>query len=167
MLGLLLLTLLPLALFGGFDGGDDNVADDDSLTGDDTLSGGSGGGDIFDPGTGGGTTGGGSSGGGSSGGGVPDTYDELQRGTDANDTLSGGDFEDLLIGQAGDDSLSGGLDADVIFAFAGNDFLKGDGGMIRCRAGLAMTPSGALKMVTSCPEMVAMTCCRVAAVRTR
>lgn len=125
MLGLLLLTLFPLALFGGFDGGDDPIADDDSLTGDDTLSGGSSGRpDPLFPGAGGGSSGGGSSGGGSSGGG----YDDVQFGTEANDSLNGGIWDDLLVGQAGDDSLRGGRNDDVLYGFAGNDTLKGEAG---------------------------------------
>jgi Ca2+-binding RTX toxin-like protein len=130
MLGLLLLSLLPLALFGGIGGGDDDVVDDDSLTGDDTLSGGSPGGkDPFVPGTGGGN---GSSGGGSPGGG----YDDVRFGTDASDTLIGGNSKDLLSGLGGDDSLRGGREDDILFGFAGNDTLKGDAGVDVVIAGI-------------------------------
>jgi Ca2+-binding RTX toxin-like protein len=115
MLGLLLLTLLPLALFGGFDSGNDDIASDDSLNGDDTLSGGSPGGrDPFVPGGGGGASGGG--------------YDDVQFGTEGNDSLTGGIGKDLLAGQGGDDLLRGGRNDDVLAGFAGNDFLKGEDG---------------------------------------
>lgn len=128
MLGLLLLTLLPLAVFGGFGGADDAVIDEDPLTGDDTLSGGSPGGqDPLVPGSGGGTSGGGSSGGG---------YDDVQVGTDMNDTLTGGNSMDLLSGLGGDDSVRGGRGDDVLFGFAGNDTLKGDAGVDAIVAGL-------------------------------
>lgn len=128
MLGLLLLSLFPLALFGGFGGGDDgDVAQDDTPAGDDSLPG-SGGTDIFNPGSGGGTAGGGSSGGGTSGGGFVDTYDKLQRGTDASDTLTGGAQADLLIAGGAEDSLTGGSQADYLYGFGGNDTLRGDGG---------------------------------------
>lgn len=127
MLALLLFGLLPFAFSGIFDDGADDATLDEADTGDDTLPGGSPGGlDPLVPGDGGG--GGGTSGGGNSGGGVQDTYDELQHGTDANDSLTGGSRSDLLIGEGGDDSLSGGLQGDLLFGLAGADFLKGEAG---------------------------------------
>lgn len=124
LLGLLLLGLLPLALFGGLGGGDDPVVQDDPLTGDDSVPG-SGGVDIFNPGTGGFGSGA-SSTGGNSGGGTSLALGDVEFATESNDTLTGGVFDDLLAGMGGDDSLRGGRGEDFLVGFTGNDFLKGE-----------------------------------------
>ena len=123
MLALLLFGLLPFAFSGIIDDGADDATQDEADTGDDTLPGGSPGGldDL------GGNSGGGS-GGGASGGPSGSDDNDVQFGTDGNDSLTGASGEDLLIGQGGDDLLRGGRGEDLLAGFSGNDFLKGDAG---------------------------------------
>ena len=47
---------------------------------------------------------------------------------DGNDTLEGGDGDDLLFGMGGDDMLNGGDGNDLLFGGSGNDFLDGGNG---------------------------------------
>lgn len=47
---------------------------------------------------------------------------------DGNDSIWGGEFNDVIFGQGGDDSLNGGPGNDVIYGEAGNDFVFGDVG---------------------------------------
>ena len=50
------------------------------------------------------------------------------QGDDGDDTISGGDFSDVLLGSAGNDSITGGLAPDRILGQEGNDALYGNGG---------------------------------------
>jgi Ca2+-binding RTX toxin-like protein len=126
---LLLLSAVPLVLFGVFGGGDDDPApqtddgDDTSdvrvggsgnnnlegdggddllagFAGDDTLTG-RGGADLL----------------------VGDTGDDVVLGGEGSDLLLGGRGEDLLQGGAGDDLLVGGQDEDRLEGEGGNDIL--------------------------------------------
>lgn len=47
---------------------------------------------------------------------------------DGNDTLEGGDGDDLLFGMGGDDQLDGGAGDDILIGGSGNDFLDGGTG---------------------------------------
>ncbi len=47
----------------------------------------------------------------------------------ANDTLNGGDGDDVLIGQGGNDTLNGGNGNDILVGGAGNDVLNGGAGV--------------------------------------
>ncbi|NJN88413.1 MAG: phytase, partial [Leptolyngbyaceae cyanobacterium SL_7_1] len=51
---------------------------------------------------------------------------ELLSGSDAGETLEGGENNDRILAQGGDDRISGGLGDDVIFAGDGDDRIRGD-----------------------------------------
>ena len=54
---------------------------------------------------------------------------------DGNDTLEGGDGDDLLFGMGGDDQLDGGAGDDILIGGSGNDYLDGGEGRDTIYAG--------------------------------
>lgn len=114
MLGILLLSVVPMALLSfALGGGDDDTDAGTTPSDDDTPSDNSD--DVVRGGEGANALSG-------------DGGDDLLMGFLGDDTLRGGSGDDLLDGSGGDDSLMGGNGEDVLIGGAGEDTLAGMGG---------------------------------------